>query len=201
MKQILLATHNTGKLREFSALLAQADVTLIAQDQLGIAPIDEPYATFVENALAKARHAAKQSGLPTLADDSGLCVHALNGAPGVRSARFAQNQQGDECSDAANNTLLLERMAVHTDRRAHYTCTLVLVRHADDPEPLVTTGRWHGEIATTPRGEKGFGYDPVFYLPDVRLTVAELCPAVKSGRSHRAQALTQLLAQLANEYW
>jgi XTP/dITP diphosphohydrolase len=155
----------------------------------------EPHATFVENALAKARHASKLTGLPALADDSGLCVRALNGAPGVYSARYA-SMNGGEKSDAANNARLVADLAGSTDRRAYYFCVLVLVRHADDPEPLIAEGRWHGEVIDVPRGANGFGYDPYFFLPTLNASAAELDPARKNALSHRALALRDLLQRL-----
>ncbi|MCS7101273.1 MAG: non-canonical purine NTP pyrophosphatase, partial [Burkholderiaceae bacterium] len=172
-RRLVLASGNEGKLRELRALLAPAGIEVVAQSTLGIAGADEPHPTFVENALAKARHAARASGLPALADDSGLCCVALGGAPGVRSARFA----GEGASDADNNTELVRRLAPHADRRAHYVCVLVALAHVDDPEPLIAEARWHGSIVETPRGRNGFGYDPHFFLPQLGLTAAELAPA------------------------
>ena len=193
--RILLATGNPGKLREFSALLAPLGVELIPQDALNIPAAEEPHPSFVENALAKARHAARASGLPALADDSGLCVEALDGAPGVRSARYA----GAEASDADNNAHLLTALAAcpaDASRRAFYCCVLAFVRHADDPCPVLAEGRWHGEITTSPCGSNGFGYDPLFYLPELQQTAAELDPAVKNALSHRALALTDMVQRL-----
>ncbi len=164
LKRVVLASNNAGKLREFASLLSAAGIELIAQGELGVPEAEEPHATFVENALAKARHASTLTGLPALADDSGLCVHALRGAPGVYSARYAQ-LAGGEKSDAANNARLVAELAGTADRRAYYFCVLVLVRHADDPEPLIAEGRWHGEVIDAPRGANGFGYDPHFFLP------------------------------------
>ncbi|BBE08660.1 xanthosine triphosphate pyrophosphatase protein [Mycoavidus cysteinexigens] len=196
--QVVLASNNANKLREFTALLAQVDLPLVAQSELGITPAAEPHPTFVENALAKARHAAHLSGLAALADDSGLCVHALQGAPGVYSARFAQRAGGAQ-TDAANNALLLSELAAHPDRRAHYICVLVYVAHAQDPEPIIAEARWYGEIAKVARGEYGFGYDPLFYLPELGQTAAELAPAVKNTISHRALASELLIKRLKNE--
>jgi XTP/dITP diphosphohydrolase len=193
--RVVLASNNAGKLREFEALLGAAGIELVAQGQLGVPEAAEPHPTFVENALAKARHAARLTGLPALADDSGLCVRALDGAPGVHSARFAQ-AAGGEKSDAANNARLVAELQGEADRRAYYYCVLVLVRHADDPEPLIAEGRWHGEIIDAPRGTNGFGYDPHFFLPALAASVAELEPAVKNAHSHRALALRALLARL-----
>ncbi|MDR5802744.1 RdgB/HAM1 family non-canonical purine NTP pyrophosphatase [Caballeronia sp. LZ001] len=193
--RVVLASNNAGKLREFASLLDAAGIELIAQGELGVPEAEEPHATFVENALAKARHAATLTGLPALADDSGLCVRALNGAPGVYSARFA-SMRGGVKSDAANNAHLVSELANKADRRAYYFCVLVLVRHANDPEPLIAEGRWHGEVIDTPRGAHGFGYDPHFFLPTLNATAAELDPARKNALSHRALALRELLQRL-----
>ena len=163
---------------------------LVAQGEFGVGAADEPHPTFIENALAKARYASAWSEMPALADDSGICVDALNGAPGVFSARFA----GDSANDQSNNTELLRRLAGITDRQAHYTCVLVAVRTADDAEPLIVDARWYGEIAQAPRGSGGFGYDPLFYLSGLGVTAAELDPAHKNKISHRGLAL-QALAQ------
>ncbi|KND55214.1 Nucleoside 5-triphosphatase RdgB (dHAPTP, dITP, XTP-specific) [Candidatus Paraburkholderia kirkii] len=193
--RVVLASNNAGKLREFASLLNAAGIKLIAQGELGVPEAPEPHATFVENALAKARHASALTGLPALADDSGLCVRALNGAPGVYSARYASIDGGAK-SDAANNARLVADLAGKTDRRAYYFCVLVLVRHADDPEPLIAEGRWHGEVIDAPRGAHGFGYDPHFFLPSLEATAAELDPARKNALSHRALALRDLLQRL-----
>ncbi|GJH08985.1 RdgB/HAM1 family non-canonical purine NTP pyrophosphatase [Caballeronia novacaledonica] len=193
--RVVLASNNAGKLREFASLLDAAGIELIAQGELGVPEAPEPHATFVENALAKARHASKLTGLPALADDSGLCVRALNGAPGVYSARYA-SMKGGEKSDAANNARLVADLAGTTDRRAYFFCVLVLVRHADDPEPLIAEGRWHGEVIDVPRGANGFGYDPHFFLPTLNASAAELDPARKNALSHRALALRDLLQRL-----
>jgi XTP/dITP diphosphohydrolase len=192
-RRVVLASSNAGKLREFSDLLAGLDFDVVAQGDLGINSADEPHLTFVENALAKARHASECSGLPALADDSGLCVAALQGAPGVRSARFA----GPTADDAANNAELLCRLRDHRDRRAHYTCVLVAVASADDPEPLVADARWPGEILQSPRGSGGFGYDPLFLVPERGCTAAELSAEEKNRISHRGLALRELVRQLA----
>jgi len=197
-RQVVLASDNAAKLREFAALLARLDLELVPQGELGVTPAEEPYPTFIENALTKARHAAQISGLAALADDSGLCVHALQGAPGVYSARFAQRAGGAK-TDAANNALLLSELESHRDRRAHYTCVLVYVAHAQDPEPIIVEARWYGEIAKVARGAHGFGYDPLFYLPELGQTVAELEPAVKNTMSHRARASAHLIQRLENE--
>jgi XTP/dITP diphosphohydrolase len=196
--RVVLASNNAGKLREFAALFGTVGIELLPQGQFNVPEAEEPHPTFVENALAKARHAAKLTGLPALADDSGLCVRALRGAPGVYSARFAQ-LAGGEKSDAANNALLVERLKDETDRRAYYYCVLALVRHADDPEPLIAEGRWHGTVLDAPRGANGFGYDPYFFLPELNATAAELDPAVKNAASHRAMALKHLLARLKED--
>lgn len=198
LKKVVLASNNAGKLREFAALLDAAGIELIAQGTLNVPEAEEPYPTFVENALAKARHAAQFTGLPALADDSGLCVRILNGAPGVYSARYAQ-LAGGEKSDAANNAHLVSVLQGASDRRAYYYCVLVLVRHPEDPEPLIAEGRWHGEMLDAPRGEHGFGYDPYFFLPALGASAAELEPAVKNASSHRAIALRQLLARLSED--
>ena len=197
-RRVVLASGNPGKLREFSALFAPLGIELVPQGELGVSDAEEPHATFVENALAKARHASAHTGLPALADDSGLCVAALGGAPGVYSARYAQ-RHGGEKSDAANNALLVRQLAGQPDRRAWYVALLVLVRAADDPQPLIGEGIWHGEIVDAPRGPHGFGYDPHFLLPDLGATAAELPPAEKNRVSHRARALRQLLEKLAVE--
>ncbi|MBN3766716.1 RdgB/HAM1 family non-canonical purine NTP pyrophosphatase [Burkholderia sp. Ac-20365] len=196
--KIVLASNNAGKLREFAALFGTAGIELIPQGALNVPEAEEPHPTFVENALTKARHASKLTGLPALADDSGLCVRALRGAPGVYSARYAQ-LAGGEKSDAANNARLVEQLKDVSDRRAYYFCVLALVRHADDPEPLIAEGRWHGEMLDAPRGANGFGYDPYFFLPALNATAAELDPAVKNASSHRAIALQQLFARLKEE--
>ncbi|MEK7736972.1 MAG: RdgB/HAM1 family non-canonical purine NTP pyrophosphatase, partial [Pseudomonadota bacterium] len=189
MKKLVLASNNPGKLREFSQLLAPLDFEVLPQSHFDIPEAEEPHHTFVENALAKARHAARLSGLPALADDSGICAAALGGAPGVYSAHYA----GEPRSDRRNNQKLIAEMAGQTDRRAHYVCVLVLVRHADDPQPLITEGEWHGEIIATPRGAGGFGYDPYFLLPELGLTGAELPAEQKNSISHRGKALTLLI--------
>jgi XTP/dITP diphosphohydrolase len=191
-EKLVLASNNAGKLREFGALLAPLGIHVVAQRELGVPECPEPYGTFLENALAKARHASRLTGLPALADDSGLCVAALGGMPGVLSARFA----GEPKSDARNNHLLVERLQGHADRKAWYVCVLVLVRHADDPHPLVADGLWHGEIQDTPAGAGGFGYDPYFRLPAHGCTVAELPAEEKNRESHRGQAMRALLQKL-----
>lgn len=190
---LVLASNNRGKLAEFSQLLAPLGFALRTQGELGIAEAEEPHATFVENALAKARHAARASGLPALADDSGICVPALGGAPGVLSARFA----GEPKSDAANNRKLVESLASQADKSAYYYCVLVYLRHADDPQPVIAEGRWNGQIIDSPRGDGGFGYDPHFLLPELGKTAAELSAEDKNRQSHRGQALQALIRKLA----
>lgn len=196
MRRLVLASDNPGKLREFRALLTPLAIEIVAQRELGVTPADEPHETFVENALAKARHASRQTRLPALADDSGLCCVALQGAPGVRSARFA----GDGASDADNNAELVRRLAATADRRAHYTCVLVALRMHDDPEPLITDARWHGKIVAAPRGANGFGYDPHFWLPELGSTAAELDPAHKNRISHRGLAMAEMARRLAHAW-
>jgi len=191
MKKLVLASNNAKKMKELNALLAPLGFEVIPQGQLGIPEAEEPYCTFVENALAKARHAAKHSGLPALADDSGLCVAALGGAPGVYSARYA----GEPKSDARNNEKLLAELAGQSDRRAHFACVLVLVRSAEDPQPIIAEGEWHGTILDAQRGADGFGYDPLFYVPTHCQTAAELDGAIKN-KLHRGQAMQKLIARL-----
>lgn len=192
MKKLVLASGNAGKLREFGQLLAPFDFEVLPQAAFNVPEADEPHVTFVENALAKARHAAQLTGLPALADDSGLCVTALGGAPGVYSARFA----GEPKSDDRNNAKLIAELTGVADRRAHYVAVLVLMRSADDPQPIVAEGEWHGQIVDRARGEGGFGYDPYFLVPELGQTVAELPHEEKNRRSHRGKALAQLLARL-----
>ncbi|KZE32898.1 RdgB/HAM1 family non-canonical purine NTP pyrophosphatase [Crenobacter luteus] len=190
--RIVLASNNAGKLKEFSALFAPLGIAVIPQGELGVPECPEPHHTFLENALEKARHASRVTGLPALADDSGICVDALGGAPGVYSARFA----GEPKSDARNNALLVEKLQGEANRRAWYTCVLVLVRHPDDPHPIVADGVWVGQVQDSPAGEGGFGYDPYFFLPEHGRTAAELDPAEKNRISHRGQALAALIARL-----
>lgn len=208
--RLVLASNNVKKLAELRALFGGLDTDLVAQGELGIAEADEPHATFVENALAKARAAAAASGGAAIADDSGLCVDALGGAPGVVSAHFAPlpdarpaglDREGlRRRQDAANNALLLERLRGVADRRAHFVSTLVALRSADDPQPLVAVGRWPGEILAAPRGEGGFGYDPLMFVPDLGRSVAELDAATKNLHSHRARAAAQMVL-LLREVW
>jgi XTP/dITP diphosphohydrolase len=188
--RLVLASNNAKKLAELRELLAPLGLEIVAQGALGIAETDEPHATFVENALAKARHAARTAGA-AIADDSGLVVEALGGAPGVRSARYAA-LQGGAAGDAENNRVLLERMQGMSDRRARFVAVLVALRRADDPEPLVATGRWDGEILRAPRGTGGFGYDPLMFIPALGRSVAELAPAEKNAASHRAMAAARM---------
>jgi XTP/dITP diphosphohydrolase len=193
--KLVLASSNPGKLREIGALLAPPlSIELVAQLELGIAEADEPHATFLENALAKARHASRASGLPALADDSGLCVEALGGEPGVHSAYYAGREGSREQRDARNNEKLL--LEVKQNRKAYYCCLMVLVRHPDDPRPLLAEGIWRGEIARTPRGANGFGYDPLFWIPSLGKTAAELSAVEKNRISHRAIALRKLISLL-----
>jgi XTP/dITP diphosphohydrolase len=191
-RTLVLASGNAGKLKEFAEMLSPIGFDLHPQREFNVPEAPEPHPTFVENALAKARHAARLTGLPALADDSGICVNALGGAPGVLSARYA----GEPGSDARNNEKLIAELAVHSDKSAYYYCVLVFVRHADDPQPVIADGRWNGEIVVTPRGQGGFGYDPHFWLAALNKTVAELEPEQKNHLSHRGQALRTLVEKL-----
>jgi len=192
VKKLVLASSNPGKLREFEVLLAPLGLEIVPQASLGVSDAEEPHGTFVENALAKARHASRRSRLPALADDSGICVGALGGEPGVHSARFS----GEPRSDARNNEKLVQLLTDKDNRRAHYYCVIVLLRHAEDPEPVIAEGTWAGEIVAEPRGANGFGYDPYFFLRDLGKTAAELDPGQKNLVSHRGKALRRLLAKL-----
>jgi len=192
MNKIVLASNNPGKLRELSALLAPLDFQVLPQSEFSVPEAEEPHVTFVENAMAKARHAARLTGLPALADDSGICVDALGGAPGVYSARYA----GEPKSDARNNERLIAELTGAASRRAHYYCILVLMRHADDPQPVIAEGEWHGEIVAEARGSGGFGYDPHFWLPEFGCTAAELAAEKKNAISHRGIALRHLIDRL-----
>ena len=194
MKRIVLASANPGKIREIGALFAPLAIEVVPQSKLGIGEAEEPHETFLENALAKARHASRAAGLPALADDSGLCVEALGGAPGVHSAYYAGREGSREERDARNNRKLLENLK--NDRRAHYFCVMTLVKRPEDDKPLVAEGRWHGEIARAPRGANGFGYDPIFFIKELRKTAAELDPDIKNRISHRGIALAKLLELL-----
>jgi XTP/dITP diphosphohydrolase len=192
--KLVLASNNPGKLREMRALLAPLGYEVLAQAELGIEEAEEPHDTFLENALVKARHASRASGLAALADDSGLCVDALGGAPGVHSAYFAGREGDRTARDARNNEKLLASLGEH--REAHYRCVMAFVRRADDPEPLIAEGRWDGEIARAPRGANGFGYDPLFLVPGRGLTAAELSAEEKNRLSHRARAAARLVELL-----
>lgn len=194
MQKIVLATGNAGKLKELRALLADQPFDIVSQKDLGISDADETGLSFVENAILKARHASRISGMPALADDSGLCVDVLGGAPGIYSARYA----GPGASDADNNRKLLETLLplrAQSPLTARFVCVLVLVRHADDPLPLICQGEWEGEILAQPRGEQGFGYDPMFFVPSDNMSSAELPRERKNALSHRGQALQQLKAK------
>lgn len=195
MKTLVLASNNPGKIREIRARFGALGIEVMPQAHYGIDEVEEPHVTFLENALAKARHAAQHTGLPALADDSGICVRALQGAPGVHSARFA----GEPRSDARNNARLLEALAGVTDRRAHYYCVLVLLRHALDPQPLIAEGEWQGEILHAPRGDGGFGYDPLFLDPHLGRSGAELPLEEKHAVSHRGKALRALFERVRPE--
>lgn len=191
-RKIVLASNNAGKLAELSQMLAPLGFELHPQAEFGVPEADEPFNTFVENALAKARHASRLTGLPALADDSGICANALGGEPGVHSARYA----GEPKSDLRNNRKLVEMLAPQADKSANYYCVLVYVRHADDPQPVIVDGRWYGEVVAEPRGQGGFGYDPYFWLPQLQCTAAELQPEQKNRLSHRGQALVALVEKL-----
>ncbi len=193
MKRLVIASNNPGKLREFQRMLEPLGIEVLTQAELGISEAEEPHVTFVENALAKARHVSAACGLPALADDSGICVAALDGAPGVLSARYAGDNPK---SDARNNEKLLRDMQGIADRRAHYYCVLVLVHSAADPQPVIAEGDWHGEIGLEEQGTGGFGYDPLFWLPQLGKTAAELPHEEKALISHRAKALRILLQKL-----
>ncbi|MDR2875315.1 MAG: RdgB/HAM1 family non-canonical purine NTP pyrophosphatase [Methylobacillus sp.] len=192
MQKLVIASGNAHKLAEIRALLEPLGIAAVSQSDFNVPEAAEPHCTFIENALAKARHAARLTGLPALADDSGICVEALGGAPGVISAIYA----GEPRSDARNNDKLLEAMRDVTDRRAHYHCALVLLRHADDPQPVIAEGQWHGVILDAPRGAGGFGYDPLFFDAELQQTVAEISAADKNRVSHRGKALRALAEKL-----
>ena len=193
--RLVLASNNEGKLREFRRLLSPLGIEVVAQAALGVPEAGEPHVTFVENALAKARHASAVTGLPALADDSGICVAALGGAPGVQTARYA----GEPRSDARNNAKLVAALAGVADRRAHYACMLVLVRGPADPEPIIAEGRWHGVVIDEPRGGGGFGYDPYFLVPSEARTAAEIELERKNELSHRGQAMRELIRRLRGD--
>lgn len=192
MQKLVIASNNPGKLREIGAILQPMDFEVLPQSAFNIPEAEEPYCTFIENCLAKARHASQHSGLPALADDSGICVDALNGAPGVYSARFA----GEPKSDQRNNEKLIEVLQGHANRKAHYYCVMVLVRYPEDPQPIIAEGAMFGEIIDTPRGDGGFGYDPYFLLPEYGQTGAEIPMELKNTISHRGKALKQLVEKL-----
>ena len=198
-QRLVVASSNAGKLAEFRELLGDTGLDVVNQGELGVPDAEETGLTFVENALIKARHAARLTGLPALGDDSGLCVDALGGAPGLYSARYA----GGHGDAQANIAKLLEAMqTVPRERRgAHFIAVIVLLRHAEDPQPVIAQGRWSGEILTAPRGDGGFGYDPVFFDPDNGLSAAQFAPAIKNRLSHRGRALAQLREQLAGLEW
>jgi XTP/dITP diphosphohydrolase len=198
MSRLVVASNNPGKLREFAALLAPLGYDAVAQGELGVGEAEEPFGTFVENALAKARHASAACGLPALADDSGLCVPALGGLPGVRSARFAAGDYSPrEEQDRQNNAKLIDALHAVAAREGYYVSCLVLVQSADDPEPVVALGRWRGRVVDEPRGTNGFGYDPHFLVPEFGKTVAELDLATKNRVSHRAIAMRRLVEALS----
>lgn len=192
MQKLVIASNNPGKLREIDRILQPLGLEVLPQSAFNIPEADEPYCTFIENCLTKARHASELSGLPALADDSGICIDALNGAPGVYSARFA----GEPKSDQRNNEKVIELLKGVANRRAHYYCVIILVRHPHDPQPIIAEGSWHGEIIDTPRGNGGFGYDPHFLVPELGQTGAELPADVKNGMSHRGKALAELVTKL-----
>ena len=197
MDKLVIASNNPGKLREIEAILAPLAIEVVTQGALGVPEAEEPHCTFIENALAKAREASRITGLPALADDSGVCVHALGGEPGVHSARYAEGGvSGREDQDRRNNEKLLQALSGATDRGAHYYCVIVLVRHADDPQPLIAEAEWHGEILREPRGSGGFGYDPLFLIPELGKTGAELAAQEKNAVSHRGRALVKRVARL-----
>lgn len=191
-RKIVLASNNQGKLKEFYQILSPLGIDLRAQSEFQVSEAEEPYPSFIENALTKARHAARLTGLPALADDSGICVNALQGAPGVYSARYA----GEPKSDLRNNQKLIADLAGSSDKSAYYYCVLVYVRSETDPQPVIADGVWSGELISEPRGENGFGYDPHFFLPALNKTVAELSAAEKNLLSHRGQALRALVEKL-----
>lgn len=198
LTKIVLASGNAGKLKEFNAFLQPLGVTVIPQGSLNISDAPEPYVTFVENALTKARHASALSGLPAMADDSGLCVRALGGAPGIHSARYAETESGVR-SDLANNQKLIKNLENIADRHAWYVAVLVFLRHAEDPQPIIAEANWQGQIVDQPSGTNGFGYDPHFFIPDQGCTVASLDPVIKNRISHRGMAMQLLLAKLREQ--
>lgn len=192
MNEMVIASTNLGKLNEFREIFTAYNIRIYSQTELGVPEIDEPYSTFIENSLHKARHCAKITKLPALADDSGLCVKALNGAPGIHSARYA----GEPRSAQANINKLLTELQYISERSAYFYCSLVFIRHAHDPQPIVAEGVFAGAIATAQRGHNGHGYDPLFWLAQYAKTVAELEPSLKNQISHRGQALQELVHKL-----
>ena len=203
MKQLVIASNNPGKLREIREIVAPLGIDIVPQSAHGVPEAEEPHATFIENALAKARHACRWTGLPALADDSGICVEALDGAPGVRSARYAEGADAPArlAQDERNNRKLLEMLENVDARGAHYYCVLVLVRRPDDPQPLIAEAEWRGVVLRAPRGSGGFGYDPLFLLPELGVTAAELASEAKNRVSHRGQALALLAEKLRASSW
>ena len=195
MQKLVVASGNPGKLREISHLLEPLNIEALPQSLFNVPDADEPHCTFIENALTKARHASQHTGLPALADDSGVCVNALGGNPGVLSARYA----GEPRSDERNNQKLVDALKGQANRKAHYYCVMVLVRSPEDPQPIIADGAWQGEIQFNPRGEGGFGYDPYFYLPDLGKTAAELSMGQKNRISHRGKALARLVERVREE--
>jgi XTP/dITP diphosphohydrolase len=195
MQRLVIASNNAGKLREIGHLLEPLGIEVLPQSAFDFPEAEEPYCTFVENALAKARHASKNTGLPALADDSGICVNILGGKPGILSARYA----GEPKSDERNNQKLVEMLRNQSDRRAYYYCVIVLLRHPEDPQPIIADGSWHGEILLNPCGNGGFGYDPYFFLADLDKTAAELPMGQKNRISHRGKALAQLVERIRQE--
>ena len=202
LQKLVLASGNAGKLREFNALLTPLQIEVFPQSAFNVPEADEPFSTFIENALAKARHASQHTSLPALADDSGICVPALGGAPGVYSALYAALEDGQAKSDARNNARLVrelsQKYSQQANAAAYYYCVLVLVRHPQDPQPLIADGLWHGEIIAEPRGAGGFGYDPHFWLPALQQTAAELSAEQKNTISHRGQAMQRLQTLIQN---
>ena len=192
MKQIVLASGNSGKIKEFQAIFKNIAIEIIPQSEFNVPDCDEPYFTFIENALHKARHCSKHTGLPTLADDSGICVNALNGAPGVFSARYA----GTPCNSTNNNQKLVSALSPFKDKSAYYYCLLVVIRHTNDPQPIIAEGIMPGVIIDTPVGMNGFGYDPYMFLPQFNKTVAELEPEIKNRISHRGLAINELIKKV-----
>lgn len=198
MQKIVLATNNQGKVNELQNLLADAGFNVVAQKEFNVPEVDETGLTFIENAILKARHTAKSTKLPAIADDSGLVVNALGGAPGIYSARYA----GEHGNDASNNQKLLQELKnVPSEKRtAYFYCALAFMRHENDPTPIICLGKWDGIILNETRGEGGFGYDPLFYVPELNCSAAELTKEHKSQISHRGQALKQLIAKIKTEY-